>query len=170
MIWYDMPWYEMKLYTIVWYYMISCYIVWYCWYHMFVYAGAASNDPRRFDNFCNGVLLHVIFCIFIWVGWGLITFCRLFFWRLLSTLSNFCFTRCWCYASTLLSCNYLTRCWCYAWHCFFLNFPTSWTVLFQHKVYIYIYVYVYASGGKTVLAFWRFWICGMVAHGGWGGR
>ena len=48
----------------------------------FVFADATSNDPRRFVNFSNVVLLHVIFCIFMWV-WGLIMFCRLFFWRLL---------------------------------------------------------------------------------------
>ena len=33
-----------------------------------VLADAASNDPRRFANFCNVVLSHVIFHIFMWVG------------------------------------------------------------------------------------------------------
>ena len=65
-------------------------------HHRLVCADAASNEPRRFANFCNVVFLYVIFWIlfFLWLschmsyfacswgggGWGgLITFCRLFF-------------------------------------------------------------------------------------------
>ena len=89
-----------------------------------------------------------------WGGWerwgvgGLRTFCRLFVWRVLSTLSNFCFTRCWCYASTLLSCNIISNTLLMLrLKLFFLNFHTFWMPF--SNIGIYLFMFMQAEGKQS---------------------